>query len=133
MTSATAAHRLYNEGDQGFAAVTILPLGASNLLLLSGEVGRDTPAHLVPGGVEAESRQCFANIKKALARCGATLSDIVKTTVYLRDLKDYPHYAKVRAELFPAERPASTCIGVADLLLGAGIEIDVTAIVSAAP
>lgn len=135
MTTATAtgATRLYNDGDPGFAAVSILPLGSTDLLLLSGEIGRDTPSHLVPGGVEAESRQCFANIERALARCGAGLGDIVKVTVYLRDLADYPAYARVRAEIFPTDRPASTCVGVSDLLLGAGIEIDVTAVVSAAP
>lgn len=127
MSPAPGPIRLYNDGDPGFAAVSILPLGAVRLLLLAGEIGRDTPTRLVPGGVEAEARQCFANIAKALARCGAGLADIVKVTVYLRDLADYPAYARVRAELFPGERPASTCVGVSELLLGAGIEIDVTA------
>ncbi len=131
MTTPSCFELFRNDGDKGFAAGAVVPLGDRDLVILSGEIGRDTPSHLVPGGVEAETRQCFANIEAALARCGGGLRDIAKVTVYLRNLSDYGAFAKVRTEVFGAAPPASTCIAVADLLLGAGIEIDVTAVVAA--
>jgi enamine deaminase RidA (YjgF/YER057c/UK114 family) len=83
--------------------------------------------------MEAEARQCFANIKHALDRAGAGFKDVVRITAYVKDLADYPAYAKVRSEVFGADWPASATVGVSDLLLGAKLEVDAVAVVTVHP
>jgi 2-iminobutanoate/2-iminopropanoate deaminase len=123
--------RIQNERDRGFSAAVLVPLGPKSLIFVSGEVGRDSSGAVVQGGIEAEARQCFANIQYALERAGATFNDVVRITAYLKDLADYPGYAKVRTEIFGADWPASATVGVSDLLLGARLEVDAVAAVSA--
>ena len=120
--------RIVNQRDRGFSAAVVVPLGTRSLIFISGEVGRDSSGAIVAGGIEAEARQCFANIQHALARAGATLKDVVRITAYVTDLVDYPVYAKVRTELFGADWPASATVGVSDLLLGAKLEVDAIAV-----
>lgn len=124
--------RIHNERDRGFSAAVVVPLGPKSLVFVSGEVGRDSSGAIVPGGFEAETRQCFANIKHVLERAGATFADVVRITAYLKNLADYPVYAKVRSEVFGADWPASATVGVSDLLLGAKLEVDAVAVVAAA-
>jgi enamine deaminase RidA (YjgF/YER057c/UK114 family) len=122
--------RIKNDRDRGFSAAVSVPLGTKSLLFISGEVGRDASGSIVPGGFEAEARQCFANIKYALERGGAGFEDVVRITAYLRDLADYPVYAKIRTEVFGEHWPASATVGVNDLLLGAKLEVDAIAAVA---
>ena len=72
-------------------------------------------------------RQCFANIRTALALAGLTFADVAKIVAFMTDLGDYATYAAVRAELFAGANPASSTVGVASLLLGARIEIEAVA------
>jgi 2-iminobutanoate/2-iminopropanoate deaminase len=131
MNADAPLRRIQNERDRGYCAAVVIPLGPKSLVFVSGEVGRDPSGAVVQGGVEAEARQCFANIKYALERAGANFKDIVRITAYLKDLADYPAYAKVRTELFGTDWPTSTTVGVSDLLLGAKLEVDAVAAVSA--
>jgi 2-iminobutanoate/2-iminopropanoate deaminase len=131
MNDAAPVQRILNERDRGFAAAVVVPLGTRSLAFISGEVGRDASGKLVAGGFEAETRQCFANLQFALQRAGAEFKDVVRITAYLKNLADYPVYAQVRNEIFGTGWPASASVGVADLLLGASIEIDAVAVVSA--
>lgn len=124
-------HRIQNARDRGFSAAVVVPLGGTSLIFVSGEVGRDATGGVVAGGMETEARQCFANIRDALRRAGAELKDVVRITAYIKDLADYPLYAKVRLEVFGSDWPASASVGVSDLLLGARLEIDAVAAVSA--
>jgi 2-iminobutanoate/2-iminopropanoate deaminase len=125
--------RIRNDRDHGFSAAVIVPLGDKSLVFVSGEVGRDATGAIVTGGFEAEARQCFANIGSALQRAGATFSEVVRITAYVKDLADYPVYARVRAEVFGVDWPASASVGVSDLLLGARLEVDAVAVVPAVP
>ena len=130
---ADALRRILNKSDRGFSAAVVVPLGPKSLIFVSGEVGRDSTGVIVPGGFEVEARQCFANIKYALERAGATFKDVVRITAYIKDLADYPVYAKIRTEVFGADWPASASVGVSDLLLGARLEVDAVAAVSTTP
>jgi enamine deaminase RidA (YjgF/YER057c/UK114 family) len=125
-----ALRRIKNERDRGFSAAVVVPLGPKSLIFVSGEVGRDAEGKVVPGGMEAEARQCFANIRQALTRAGADFKDVVRITAYIKDLADYPAYAKVRIEVFGENWPASASVGVSDLLLGARLEIDAVAAIA---
>jgi enamine deaminase RidA (YjgF/YER057c/UK114 family) len=123
--------RIHNDRDRGFSAAVVVPLGPKSLVFVSGEIGRDPSGAIAPGGFEAEVRQCFDNIRSALARAGAGFSDVVRITAYMTDLSLYPIYAKVRSETFGADWPASATVGVAQLLLGAKLEVDAVAVVDA--
>ncbi len=132
MNASATLRRIPHERDRGFSAAVVVPLGPRSLIFVSGEVGRDQSGAIVKGGFEAEARQCFANIKQVLQRSGAAFTDVVRITAYLKDLADYPVYAKVRTEVFPADWPSSATVAVSDLLLGARLEVDVIAAVAAA-
>lgn len=102
---------------------------AGGTVYLSGQLATGDDGRLVgPDDAEAQVRQIFHNVARALEQAGASLGDIVKLVAYLTDAKDYPAYARVKAELFPFDPPAGTAVIVAALLVpGARIEIDITA------
>lgn len=104
---------------------------AGEWLVVSGQVGIDG-GKLVSGGLEAELRQAIANLSGLLEGEGASLADVTKTTVFLRHLGgDYPKMNEVYVELFGDHRPARSAIGVADLPLGALVELEAWAHVGA--
>ncbi|MFP5254746.1 MAG: RidA family protein [Acidimicrobiia bacterium] len=97
---------------------------AGSFLLVSGQVGI-VDGQLVPGGLEGELRQAIANLAGLLEAEGASLGDVVKTTVFLRHLaSDYARMNEVYMELFGDHRPARSAIGVAELPLGALVEVE---------
>jgi 2-iminobutanoate/2-iminopropanoate deaminase len=122
---------IVNKKDRGFSAATVIPLGATSLVFVSGEVGRDESGKIVSGGFEAEVRQCFANLHRSLAGAGATFRDVVRLTAYVKDLADYAVYSRVRLEIFgDGPWPASSSVGVSDLLLGAKLEVELIAAIA---
>jgi 2-iminobutanoate/2-iminopropanoate deaminase len=128
MSEAFPIRRILNERDRGFAAAVVVPLGSRSMIFVSGEVGRDHTGKVVADSFDAETRQCFANLKSALLRAGAEFKDVVRITAYIKDLTNYAAYAQIRNEVFGAQWPASATVGVSDLLLGARIEIDAVAV-----
>lgn len=97
---------------------------AGEWLVVSGQVGI-ADGKLVSGGLDAELRQAIANLTELLESEGASLADVVKTTVFLRHLGgDYPKMNEVYVELFGDHRPARSAVGVADLPLGALVEVE---------
>ncbi len=104
---------------------------AGDWLVVSGQVGI-VDGKLVGGGLDGELRQAIANLAALLASEGATLADVTKTTVFLRHLGgDYPRMNELYMELFGDHRPARSAIGVADLPLGALVEVEAWAHVGA--
>lgn len=96
-----------------------------NLVFLSGQVGLD-PARmkLVEGGFEAQLRQVLDNLGAVCAAAGGGLDDLVRLTVYLVDMGDFPVVNAVMEEYFQPPFPARAAIGVAALPLGAVVEMD---------
>ena len=74
-----------------------------------------------------QTRQALANVAAVLGDCGATLSDVAKTTVFLVDMGDFPVMNEVYADAFGGHRPARSTIAVAALPLGARVEVEVWA------
>jgi 2-iminobutanoate/2-iminopropanoate deaminase len=104
---------------------------AGDWLVVSGQVGI-VDGKLVSGGLEAELRQAVANLAALLESEGASLADVTKTTVFLRHLGgDYPIMNEIYVELFGEHRPARSAIGVAELPLGALVELEAWAHVGA--
>ena len=98
------------------------------LVFASGQLGLD-PANgeLVPGGIEAETRQALLNMQNVLEAAGSSLSRVLKTTVFLRDMGDFAKMNAIYAEYFNADFPARSTIQVAALPKGGAIEIEAIA------
>jgi len=96
---------------------------AGDWLVVSGQVGLADGA-LVPGGVVGELKQAMANLKGLLESEGSSLHQVAKTTVFLRHMSDYAAMNEVYVEAFGDHRPARSAIGVAELPLGALVEIE---------
>ena len=82
---------------------------------------------MVEGGIEAQSRQMFANIKAVLNAAGLDFGNVVKTTVFMTDLGQFATFNGIYAEYFPADPPARSCVEVSALPKGALVECEVIA------
>lgn len=99
-----------------------------NLVYTAGQVGLDpATGKLAPGGIEAETRQSLTNVKNVLEAAGTSLANVLKTTVFLRDMNDFAAMNKVYAEFFTENFPARSAVQVAALPLGCAVEIEVVA------
>lgn len=100
-------------------------IDCGNLVFLSGQVPLvpETGA-LAEGGIEAQTRQMFSNIRAVLQSCGLTFDNVVKTTVFMTDLKDFNVFNEIYAEYFPNDPPARSCVQVAALPKGALVEAE---------
>jgi 2-iminobutanoate/2-iminopropanoate deaminase len=95
----------------------------------SGQIGLDPQTGtMVLGGIEAETRQVLANLKAVVEAAGLTLEDVVKTTVFLKDMGDFAAMNAIYAEFFKENPPARSAVQVAALPKGALIEIEAVAI-----
>ena len=99
-----------------------------DLLFTAGQVGIADGA-LVEGGLEPELRRAFVNLRGVLLSAGASLTDVVKTTVFLVDMADYAQMNEIYMEEFGDHRPARSAVAVAALPLGAQVEIEAVATV----
>jgi 2-iminobutanoate/2-iminopropanoate deaminase len=98
---------------------------AGDWLVLAGQVGLDPAGGgIVTGGVEAQARQVLANIEAVLRDCGAQLTDVAKTTVFVTDIGQFATVNAVYAEAFGDHRPARSTVQVAALPGGAEVEIE---------
>ena len=96
---------------------------AGDLLVVSGQIGLG-PEGFPPGGVGPELRQAMANLAELVAANGASMDQVVKTTVFLVDMDDYATMNEVYCECFGDHRPARSAVAVAALPLGASVEIE---------
>ena len=103
---------------------------AGDLVFTSGQLGLDpATGSLVPGGIEAETRQALTNIRNVLADAGCGLEQVVKTIVFLKDMAEFSKMNAVYAEFFAKEPPARSTVQAAALPMGAAVEIEAVAIV----
>jgi 2-iminobutanoate/2-iminopropanoate deaminase len=97
-----------------------------DVLYLSGALG-NVPGklELVPGGLEAETRQTMANISAVLQANGLSLDDVFKCTVMLADMNDWATFNRVYLTYFKADNlPARSAFGASALALGARVELE---------
>ncbi|MTV11814.1 MULTISPECIES: Rid family detoxifying hydrolase [Bradyrhizobium] len=101
---------------------------AGDLLYASGQVGQDpVSGALVAGGIEAETRQAFENIRRVLAAAGLGFEHVIKAQVYLADVNDFAAMNAIYGKTFTAPFPARTTVQVVGLALSARVEIDLVA------
>ncbi|MCX6037853.1 MAG: RidA family protein [Chloroflexi bacterium] len=100
-----------------------------DLVFTSGQLGLDpATGSLVPGGIEAETRQALTNLRHVLADAGSGLERVVKTIVFLKDMADFAKMNAVYAEFFTENPPARSTIQAAALPKGGTVEIKAVAI-----
>jgi 2-iminobutanoate/2-iminopropanoate deaminase len=100
-----------------------------DVLYLSGQIGSPPhePMHLVPGGIEAETRQALENVRDVLKRAGVGMDRVFKCLVMLADMKDWEAMNRAYLAAFGGHKPARSCFGASGLALGARVEIECVA------
>ncbi len=101
------------------------------LIYTAGQIGL-VPAtgELAAGGVEEQTHQALSNLQNVLEAAGATLGHVVKTTVFLKDMNDFPKMNAIYAEFFGDNPPARSTIAVAGLPKGGLVEIEAVALIA---
>ena len=102
-----------------------------NLVFTAGQVGLDPATmELVEGGIESQTHQVLTNLKHVLESADSGLNFVVKTTVFLKELGDFPNMNSVYAEFFSENQPARSTVQVAALPKGALVEIECVALLN---
>ena len=128
--AAPASHDREVVQPEGVARLPVFSTAVrnGNLLFLSGQIGTVpgvTPPTLVEGGVEAETRQTFENIRTVLEAAGLGFENLVKCTVFLADIADYAAVNAVYVTYFEGiDPPARSAVAGSGLALGARVEIE---------
>ena len=105
-----------------------LGIRSGDFIFLSGQLGLDPASgEFVEGGVEAQTRQALQNIKNVLREAGVDLSNVVKISVFLSDIKDFSKMNAVYAEFFDNNPPARSTMQVGALPKSGLVEIEVVA------
>ncbi len=101
---------------------------SDGLLFASGQVALDPATGAFAGGdVAAQTERVLLNLRAVLEKGGASLADVLRTTVYLRDMADFAAMNAVYARFFPGAPPARSTVAVAGLPKDARVEIDAIA------
>ncbi|HFK5511166.1 RidA family protein [Elizabethkingia anophelis] len=116
---------------KGLSQVVEVPLGASRMLILSGQVPVNQKGEVVGSDIRTQSRQVFQNIQSVLEYCGANFNDIVKLGIFTTDISRIAEFREVRDQFInTANPPASSLLEVKGLFRkDVFIEVEVTAIV----
>lgn len=97
------------------------------LLLTSGQLGLDPETGTLPEGVEAQAAQALENIGAILTEAGYERTDVVKTTIFIRNMGDFAAVNRIYAGFFGDHKPARSCVEVSALPKGGLVEIEATA------
>ena len=104
-----------------------------NTLYMSGQIPLDPKTmQIVDGGIDAQARQVFANLRAVAVAAGATLNDIVKLTILMTDLSEFAQVNEIMAAHFDAPYPARATYQVAALPRGARIEVEAVLVLRSA-
>ena len=99
-----------------------------NLIFVAGQIGTGSNGAIVPGGIEAETRQTLVNIKDVLDKSGSSMDRVVKCTVFMADMKEWDAMNVVYTTFFPDHKPARSAFGSTGLALNARTEIECIAV-----
>jgi len=98
---------------------------ANGLLFVAGQLGNlPGKLELAPGGIAGEAKQALANMQAVLERHGCRLQDVVKCTVFLADIAEWPAFNEAYRQVFKAPFPARSALAASGLALGARVEIE---------
>ncbi|WP_434511735.1 RidA family protein [Desulfitobacterium sp. AusDCA] len=97
----------------------------SNFIFVSGQLPIDPSTGKIPGDIKAQVHQSLKNISSILNQAGSSLSQVIKTTIFLKDLNDFSLVNKIYGDYFKADYPARSTIQISKLPLDAKVEIEV--------
>lgn len=101
-----------------------------NMIFVSGQVPFDPiTMEIIDGGASEQTSRSMQSLKEILAEAGATLNDVVKTTVFIKDMNDFADINKIYASYFGEHKPARSCVEVARLPRDVKVEIEAIAII----
>ena len=106
---------------------------AGDTLYLAGQIGSvvvDGKPQLVAGGIEAETKQTLENIKAILAKAGSSMDRVVKCSVMMADMAEWPAMNTIYATYFPGKKPARSAWGATGLALNARVEVECIAMMN---
>lgn len=104
-------------------------VAAHGFLFVAGQIGNQPGTlQLTPGGIRPESKQALANMQAILERHGCTLRDVVKVTVFLADIAEWPTFNEEYRAVFGAPFPARSALAASGLALGARVEVECIAV-----
>ena len=106
-------------GPYSTAAISDGTAYLSGVLGIVPETGK-----LADGGVEAQARQVMENLRAILSELGCSMENVLKTTVFMKDLNAFAAFNQIYAEYFPANCPARSCVEVARLPMDALVEVE---------
>ncbi|MCI9564228.1 MAG: reactive intermediate/imine deaminase [Oscillospiraceae bacterium] len=117
-TAAPAAIGPYSQGIEG-----------GSIVITSGQLPVDpVTGAFAEGGIAGQTRQSLTNVQAVLAQAGLTMENIIKTTVFLKDMNDFAAMNEVYATFFPESPPARSAVEVARLPKDAMVEIEAIAV-----
>ncbi len=99
------------------------------LIFCSGQLGLDPATGELAAGVEQQAEQALSNLRAVLGAAGATMDDVVKTTIFLADMADFAAVNAIYARHFGEPFPARSTVAVAGLPRGGRVEVEATALV----
>ncbi len=97
------------------------------VLSTSGQLGLVPETGVLPQGVEAQTRQALENLSAVLDAAGYSMKDVVKTTIFLKNIGDFAQVNTVYARFFPENPPARSCVAVGALPKDGLVEIEAVA------
>ena len=101
-----------------------------NMVFTSGTLGVDpSTGSFAEGGIQAQTKQCLENLKAVLEASGSSLENVLKATVFIKDMNDFPKINETYGQYFTKEQPGRSCVEVARLPKDALIEIETIAFV----
>jgi len=104
-------------------------VSTGHLVFTAGQLGMDpTTGELVEGGIEAQTRQALTNLQAVLKAAGTDLDQVIKTTVFLKDINEFGLMNAIYGEFFTSEFPARSAFQVGALPKGAAVEIEAVAL-----
>jgi 2-iminobutanoate/2-iminopropanoate deaminase len=99
-----------------------------NMVFTSGALGVDpVTGAFAEGGIQAQTKQCLENLKAVLEASGSSLDKVLKATVFIKDMNDFPKINEIYGQYFTKEQPGRSCVEVARLPKDALIEIEAIA------
>lgn len=129
MDDAAMKRALASEAAPGAIGPYSQAIAAAGMLFVSGQIALDPASGVLASAtIEDETRRVLENLRAVLGAAGLSTDAVVRTTVYLTDLADFPRVNQVYAEFFRAPFPARATVQVAALPRGARVEIDAIAV-----
>ncbi|PKN67774.1 MAG: reactive intermediate/imine deaminase [Deltaproteobacteria bacterium HGW-Deltaproteobacteria-12] len=103
-------------------------VAAGGFIFISGQLPVDPNTGEIAGDIRVATRQVLENIKSVITAAGLTMADIVKTTVFLTNMNDFPAVNEIYSEYFPEAPPARSTVAVNSLPKGAPLEVEAIAL-----